>query len=128
MFPTAQYLLARALNEGGGTIHPFVPFVPTSGYMVGNGREHTLDLATATVADVEAWIRRVVAEVAEASEADDNGYAWPANTYVGSWVDGDTLYLDVSECHADEGMALAVAERLGELAIFDLDTMSEIRV
>lgn len=53
--------------------------------------------------------------------------AQPLN-HLGAWLDGDTLYLDITEVHSER----ATAERLGrernQLAIYDLGTGEEIRL
>ena len=48
--------------------------------------------------------------------------------YAGAWRDGDTWYLDISECVPSESEALKLASSRGELAIWDVANQTEIRV
>jgi hypothetical protein len=47
--------------------------------------------------------------------------------YLGAWMDGDKLYLDVTEVHSEFGKAVQLGWQRGELAIYELHTGREIR-
>lgn len=112
----ASALLEGARTNGGATVSPFAESSPTDGYMVGvAGYGATLPLATATLEDVAAWVR------------DTRPHVATPRAFFGSWVDGDTLYLDVSQRFADCGVALIVAAQRDELAIWDVANGAEIR-
>jgi len=48
------------------------------------------------------------------------------NKYVGGWVDAGKTFLDVSEIHNDRESSLALAEKRGEIAIYDLKANESI--
>jgi hypothetical protein len=49
---------------------------------------------------------------------------------IGTWIDRDTneIYLDISRTVSDRDVALAIAKRTNQLAIFDLLNLEEIRL
>lgn len=102
----ATALLDGALLNGGATIP-----APDSGYMVGGVNTLALDVATAEVDAIAAWI-------AETTHQDV--------THVGSWLDGSTLYLDGCENIESRSQAVALAGARGELAIWDVSRGAEI--
>lgn len=42
--------------------------------------------------------------------------------YLGAWIDGHRLYLDISRAYVSRSTAEMVAERSGQLAIYDSET------
>jgi len=49
---------------------------------------------------------------------------------IGTWVDEatDKIYLDISRTVADKDVALAIAKRTHQIAIFNLKTLEEVRL
>lgn len=48
--------------------------------------------------------------------------------YFGAWVDGDLVYLDVTVVESNLAWALQIAERAGQLAIWDIKNSVEIKL
>lgn len=83
--------------------------VPSSGYCVA---DHGIHAAAFELNDVLSWLD---------SE--------PAAEYVGAWHDVDgTIYLDVVDVIDDLDTAVRIGRERGEIAIFDLATLTEIRL
>ena len=114
--------IANRLTDGirtdaGATVDVNGSAGPASGYMVGvPGYGITLPLSSFTLDDVAAWVTDTRRHIATADA-----------TYLGAWVDGDTVYLDVSQRFNDRGVALIVASQRDELAIWDVAAGAEIR-
>jgi hypothetical protein len=103
-----QKIAQRLLTEDttvstGGT-------VPSSGYCVA---DHGISAAALTLDEAIAFV-----------ESDS------AAPYFGSWHDSDTgrIYLDVVDVIDSLEIAITIATSRHEIAIFDLDTMTEIRI
>lgn len=64
---------------------------------------------------------RILCEVASYSQV---------NEFIGVWTDLEdgTLYIDLSAHYEDKEDAIRAAKAMGELAIFDWATMSDIRI
>lgn len=122
---TADVLADDIRRTGGGTRSAVagVP-APTTGYMVSlKGNERVFPrYSRLTEAELE-MITRLYVETHRA------WLAIPGN-YVGGWVDTDTdeLYLDVSVNISDVQYALATAAYNGQLAIWDVAGVREIRL
>lgn len=51
---------------------------------------------------------------------------FPDADAIGAWVNGDRLYFDPIEIYTDRDLAEKIGRERGEIAIFDLDTRTEI--
>lgn len=111
--------LTRALAEQGGfTYHPVTGTSPTDGFMVSpyKSRERVLELKDASAKALVKYINRN----ADLLSKEDH--------YLGGWVDGGKVYLDISVRRETAGQALALAREHGQLAIFDLTKKETIHV
>lgn len=92
---------------------------PTTGYVVALAdRGFKLDKGEATdsfVLAIWAWVKKVQRRASYES------------CFVGAWTHEGDLYLDVVKIFQDKALALELAERTGELAIYDLAAGAEIR-
>ena len=109
----AARLITDARRNGGATLDPITMSAPHSGYMVG-GLVPSLVTDAPKPSAVADWI------------AD----SWAMGEYVGSWLDPETglMHFDISTHVRDRDLAIALGERRQEIAIFDLNTMSDIRL
>ena len=104
-------------GESGATVSVVrgVP-VPTVGYVVGvPGRGIVVPSSQLTGDVAMAWVERV------------RTVASLPGRFVGVWVDGTRVYLDVVEILPERATAVAAGRTRGELAIFDLSRGEEIR-
>lgn len=89
---------------------------PETGYMVSlAGSEHTVpldDFDDGTVAEYVGLYGPLLTV--------------GANTYLGAWVLGDLVYLDVSAQFFDRDEAIAAGQKAGQRAIYDVDGMEDI--
>lgn len=119
---TARQLARLTLANGGATARqaPDGLAFPVTGYAVAlPGCERTYPLPPQ--ADALAGLVRAYS----AEHADTLA---PADRYLGTWVDGRTVYLDTVEVYADRAAAELAGIAAGQLAIFDLAAGSEIRL
>lgn len=118
----AREIRDRIVNDGGYTWSPYEDGEPDSGYMVSlNGYEQTYRLNDfRLIGDgmVTVW----------ASRADVQAAINVHGTWFGAWVDGDTVYLDVSEHVTDRETALRLGAERDQLAVWDVAAGKEIRV
>lgn len=49
-----------------------------------------------------------------------------ANTYLGGWVLGDLVYLDVAAQFTDREEAIAAGQKAGQIAIYDVEAGEDI--
>lgn len=90
--------------------------VPTDGYMVAlSGHEVTFPVDEFTASD----LIRYVADKFDVLSG-------PGEVYLGAWMADGLVYLDVSECIADRGLALDVAKLRSQLAIWDVVKRAEV--
>lgn len=100
------------LRDGGATIS-LDGTVPTTGFAVAlPGHEYIVPLS-AFGPDV---LRAYLSDHAVALSAPDH--------YLGAWVDGDEVYLDVTAIYVDRELAMTSARASDQLAIYDLTTQN----
>lgn len=116
----ADTLEAMAV-AGGGTLDLSTGMAATheSGYYVGGAHGMAPHLLGADMDNLNAAL--VTAFERFHSGMDGSGY-------VGVWEDGGTIYVDATEWFEDPNDALDVAQARGELAIFDVANMEDIRI
>ena len=96
-----------------------MPCTPMCGYMVGIPGPHAK-----TQTHAPNFLHLVDQREAISRLAEKHAH----KLYAGAWRDGDTWYLDISECVPSESEALKLASSRGELAIWDVANQTEIRV
>lgn len=104
-------MLADTVQNGGGTYHagtsrPFAPFTPGDGYAVAIGGVQMAP-ATTGAAELVRWANYVTGRY----EA----------RFVGTWLDGDVLYVDAVRYfpRPERAAALKLGREMAQLAIFD---------
>ena len=118
-FVTSQDLVNKALaltiKNGGATLNPKTGEPVTEGYAVGGVREFKFyDARIEQVEDIVQAVRKI---------RQDHKFCM-----LGFWMDGSTLYVDAINVTSCGEAARIVAETFGELAYYDLNTGSEIRL
>ncbi|GHF38823.1 hypothetical protein GCM10010218_20080 [Streptomyces mashuensis] len=104
-------LLDQIRGTGGATYAPDRP-APASGFMVSlNGSERTIPLAEFGPTELVNYMQ----EYAYRIDSDPR-------LYYGAWVDGGTVYLDISMNIADRAEALLMGEFESQKAIYDVTT------
>jgi hypothetical protein len=118
---TAERMTSEIQSSGGTSLRTS-GVTPKSGIMVSYppGSGHS------TVIDVSAGNVREKVQEFVASQRDF--VTSHADRYIGGWVDGGRLYLDVSRNFPSSRReaAIAAGRRGNQLAVFDLDTFTEI--
>lgn len=108
-------VIEQTIEQGGGTFNPvtLAPVTLTSGYAVAVaalGAKVPVERFTANA--VAAYVRSVGST---------------GGTYLGTWLDNGTVYLDTVFVTDDYDRAMRVATESGELAIYDFATGQEVR-
>jgi hypothetical protein len=107
--------LALTVKNGGATINPKNGETVTTGYAVGGIREFKFHSARLGQFDeIVAACKTIRAE--------------HKTCMLGFWMDEGTLYVDAINVTKIEEAARIVAETFGELAYFNLDTNTEVRL
>jgi hypothetical protein len=111
----AGLLITEAILGGGTTLNRDGAIESRrDGYVVG-GRVPSLKVPV---------IPGICVEVARWLERQPVTQSWSG--HVGSWLDGDTLYVDLVDIVDDKLEAAAIGRGRGELAIYDLSTSESI--
>jgi len=107
--------LALTIKNGGATLNPNTGEPVTEGYAVGGIREFKFyDARIEQVEDMTQAVRKIRQD--------------HKSCMLGFWMDGSTLYVDAIKVCTKQGTAAAVAEAFEEIAYYDLNTGSEIRL
>jgi len=107
--------LALTVKNGGATINPKNGETVTTGYAVGGIREFKFHSARLGQFDeIVAACKTIRAE--------------HKTCMLGFWMDEGTLYVDAIKVCERQEVAAAVAEAFEEIAYFDLNTNTEIRL
>lgn len=112
------------IEAQGGTSLRTSGVVPTTGIMV----SYPPAAGHSAVIDMSAPKATIRARVAEFVQKQRDFVTDHADRYIGGWVDAGKLYLDVSRNFPPERRAAAIAagRRNNQIAVFDLDTFSDI--
>jgi len=94
-------VVTHTLQNGGGTFP-----MPSGGYMVGG----VVPSAICKTQDMEDFLARFLVEHEDAVES----------AYLGTWIEGDTVYIDVAENVPDLETAVRLGRQRGEKAIYDV--------
>lgn len=112
-------VFADTLVHNGATVNPADPYAstPRSGFAVSiPGAERKIPASTFTIGTVREYVTDHLADLSG------------PNVYVGTWVDGEHVYLDVSIVVADLIDAVALGHASGQLAVFDFASFETIRL
>lgn len=124
--PTITDLATDTLTHGGSTRNLHTGEAYNDGVAVGiPGYEQKIPgAATITVDRLTTALAAYLFDLIAKDVFGDS-----TSVAVGTWVnpDDDTIYVDMVEMHYDLDTALTVATERGELAVFDLGTMTEHR-
>jgi hypothetical protein len=120
-----EQLYRLTLENGGATVrvkdYPEKIVSPTKGFAVGNNSE-ALVLHNARGPQAPKIFDNFI----------DRQLIWASGSgefeYLGTWLDGDELYVEPVDVFADKSFALGVAWARGEKAAFDLENKKEIRI
>lgn len=121
---TAKQMSSDIATSGGTSIRTS-GMTPSSGIMVsyppGSGHNVVISTAGASEAQVQAKIEKFV--TAQRSFVTNH-----ADRYIGGWSDAGKLHLDVSRNFPSSRreQAIAAGRRQNQIAVFDLDTFTEI--
>lgn len=95
-----NYIVTETLLRGGFTY----PTQPKTGYMVANNdvgaKVHISQFGTEIL---QSWLHKI---------------DWNQG-FIGTWVEGDYVYLDLCECFVDRNYAVLIGLTRSQLAIFD---------
>ena len=104
------------LKNGGGTFDIYNKQQATTGYMCS-----VKDLATVDLQDFNfSIIDKIIEENKQLLKR--------KNIYLGTWIDGDKIYIDISKNYKNKYHSLKIAKKLKQLAIFELNTMTSIYI
>ena len=105
------HVVSTTLERGGATISATTGNTATTGWAVAlEGCEHRMALDSFTAYAVRVYISRHRAELAT------------TGNYLGTWVDGSDVVLDISEVVQDTARAIALGRARKQDAIFNLGT------
>jgi hypothetical protein len=105
----------NVLTDGGATWNPAAP-APATGYMVSLvGSEVQIPVAEFTREALDAYMA-------------ENAYRMHAGCFYGAWVDGDTVYLDISKNVAERAEAEIIGAANDQLAIYGIAEDAVIRL
>jgi hypothetical protein len=117
--PTAFEIARACATNGGATINPRNQRNVTNGYAVGLGGADSLPQWHADRI-TDAFVGAVDAATATAQKMDGGA--------LGAWIHRGRVYVEPVEVLQDRDRAMNVARMRGEIAIFDLNTGTEIEV
>jgi hypothetical protein len=110
---------ARALAERGGfSFQPFTASLPSGGFMVA-GISEPVTVAVKNTNEAANAIVKYVDEHAADFDRDPN-------LYIGGWVSGGEITIELAENVADRAEAAALGEGRNQIAIFDIANGEEI--
>ncbi len=118
---TIYHILKRLVADGGVTFNPFWMdddgsyIEPTGGYAIAQGK-HTFTVKYQDPVDpiiVEQALSNFIVKNAERLES--------KRTYVGLWLEGDNLHIDLSKVILEPDKAYLEGYRQGQKAIYDLE-------
>ena len=114
-----QHIAVDTIADGGGTYQHATgaPVTHSDGYYVGVGNVATFETSSATTDEIRRAIQAV----------------WPTTLphdaqYVGTWYARGYLYIDYVTHVQNRAIALALAARHGEQAIYDCATGTSVPV
>ena len=106
----------NTLKNGGGSFSIFNNEKADKGYMCS-----IKDIAVIDIKDFNfSIINKIIGE--------NKNILKRKNTYLGTWIDGGKIYIDISKNYKSKNYCLKIAEKLKQLAIFDLNTFTSIYI
>ena len=107
--------IMEALETKGGDTVSLQGLKPLHGFVVSTRAQHERKLRQCTIDDIFTYL--------EEKKIYMNG-----SEYVGAWLDGDVVYLDIVEVIPDVTKAIEAAKKANQLAIYHLDTQTTLRL
>lgn len=111
----ARTVLSQTLEHNGGTFTRRGKTVEPRNVWAVGGKEPGITINLKGDEPVQAIVETIARFIQQAPYTD-------RGTYIGTWVDGGTLYLDVVDLIENTATAIAVAAERGEKAIYNLGT------
>lgn len=115
-------IVDNIMSTGGATFNASGLFSYLKGYQVGlAGCGRTKDMSEVSDSDKRAVLEVMVETFAA------NKWALLEEGYdLGAWIDGTTLYLDVTRHYSDKALACKRGAEMGEKAVWDWANMAEV--
>ena len=108
-------LVNKVIDEGGFSINVNTGAIPGAGYMVSiPGAEEIRNIASFDYKDIKSYAARHFEQLAI------------PGAYLGAWLDGSEVYLDISINVESLAAALSLAREYRQLAIYDLSSGESI--
>ena len=102
------------LKNGGGTFDIYNKQQATTGYMCS-----VKDIVVININEFNFYLINKIIEK-------NKNILRRKNIYLGTWIDGDKIYIDISKNYKNKYHSLKIAKKLKQLAIFDLNTFTSI--
>ena len=122
---SAGHLVALTRTDGGLTFNPKRKNFARKGFAVAV-TDKAEEKYPIEPSEGEDWTEEGVQIVKRYMKRHADLLAQP-NAHLGTWVDGGTVYLDVSVVVQDASLAAAISAQTNQIAFFDLGTFSEWR-
>lgn len=104
------------MKNNGGT-YSITGKKADKGFMVAKEQGAILDLKDFTAESLQEFINQ-----------NDKVFKENDNAFIGTWIANGKAYLDISYNIVDKDQAIKVGKQYNQLAIFDLNTMTEINL
>ena len=104
------------LKNGGGSFSIFHNEKADKGYMC--------SIKDIAIVELEDFNFSVLENIIEKNLS----LLFKKNQYLGTWIDGDKIFIDISKNYKNKNYCLKVAKKLKQLAIFDLNTFTSIYI
>ncbi len=114
-----QKLYLNILNEGGSTYDTKNDMFISNGYAVSIHKEYE------EVVNIDDFTTLTILKYYEKNY---KVFKNDPNAYFGFWIDGNKVYLDISNVYFDFNEAVALGKENKQLAIYDLSKNEDIRL
>ena len=104
------------LKNGGGSFSIFHNEKADKGYMS--------SIKDIVIIDIKDFNFSIINKIIE----ENKNLLKRKNVYLGTWIDGGKIYIDISKNYKSKYYCLKIAKKLKQLAIFDLNTFTSIYI
>lgn len=104
----------NTLKNGGGSFNIYGNKKATNGYMCS-----ILDVATIDISEFDFSVIDTIIEK-------NKDLLKRKNIYLGTWIEGGKIYIDISKNYKSRYYCLKFAKKLNQKAIFDLNNFTSI--